>query len=112
MTEVVIEIDEHNRDVLYARRVEMFFEPREDGAPSTDGRVIWHTQWWHYSGDLLRSKSTGPRIERDVADVLDEAFDVDGTELPALAIIGGIKAAFIKHASEDLGLGTQEEPEE
>lgn len=25
---------------------------------------------------------------------------------------GGIKAAFIKHATEDLGLGTQEEPEE
>lgn len=110
MTDVTIQLDEHNRDVLYARRVEMFFDPNEDGTPSTDGRVVWHTEWWHYSGELLRSKSMGPRIERQVADVLGEAYPVGEDELPALAIIGGLKAAFVMHASEHLGL-SEPEPE-
>lgn len=110
MTDVSIQLDEHNRDVLFARRVEMFFVPNEDGTPSVNGRIVWHTEWWHYSGNVKRAESRGPRIERDVSSVLGESFDLDGNELPALAIIGGIKAAFIKHAREDLGLN--QEPEE
>ena len=110
MSDVSIQLDEHNRDVLFARRVEMFFVPNEDGTPSVDGRIVWHTEWWHYTGDIKRAESRGPRIERDVADVLGESFDLDGNALPAIAIIGGIKAAFIKHAREDLGL-PEPEPE-
>ena len=104
MTDVSIELDATNRDVLFARRVEMFFVPNEDGTPSVDGRIVWHTEWWHYSGAVKRAQTMGPRIERDVADVLGESFEVDGVTLAAPAIIGGIKAAFIKHAREELGL--------
>lgn len=100
MTDVSIDLDEHNRDVLYARRVEMFFEPNEDGTPSVNGRIVWHTEWWHYSGELLRGKSMGPRIERDVADVLGESYG----DVTAPEIIGGIKEAFVAHAREDLGI--------
>lgn len=104
MTEIAVEIDEHNRDVLYARRVELFFEPREDGEPSLDGKVVWHTEWWHYSGALLRGKSIGPRVERQVVDILGESYPVEGGTLDATAIIAGIKSAFMTHAREDLGL--------
>lgn len=107
MTDVAIQIDDHNRDVLFARRVEMFFIPNDDGTPSVNGRIVWHTEWWHYTGDIKRAESLGPRIERDVADVLGESFEIGGTELPAIAIIGGIKAAFIKHAREDLGVSDE-----
>lgn len=108
MTDVSIDLDAHNRDVLYARRVEMFFNPNEDGTPSVDGKIIWHTEWWHYSGDIKRAQSLGPRIERDVANVLGESFAVGDVTITAPEIIGGIKAAFIKHAREDLGLGEPE----
>ena len=112
MTDVAIEIDANNRDVLFCRRAEMFFVPNEDGTPSVNGKIVWHTEWWHYSGDVKRAQTMGPRIERDVADVLGETFDVGDVELPAVAIIGGIKAGFVKHAREELGLDAQEEPEE
>lgn len=104
MTDVFIDLDATNRDVLYARRVEMFFEPNPDGSESLNGKVVWHTEWWHYSGDLLRGKSLGPRIEKSVAEVIEESYPVGGGELPALAIIGGIKSAYITHAREHLGL--------
>lgn len=100
MTDVSIDLDEHNRDVLYARRVEMFFEPNEDGTPSTRGKIVWHTEWWHYSGELLRGKSMGPRIEREVASVLGDQYG----GVDAAAIVGGLKAAFVEHARQDLGI--------
>jgi len=110
MTDVSIHLDETNRDVLYARRVEMFFEPNPDGSPSTNGKVVWHTEWWHYSGNLLRGVSLGPRIERTVEAILSEEYTVGDGALPAPAVIGAIKAAYIRHAREHLGLG--EEPSE
>jgi len=111
MTDVFIELDENNRDVLYARRVEMFFDPNEDGTESLNGRIVWHTEWWHYSGALFRGKSLGPRIERSVESILAEGYPVGEDALPALAVIGAIKAAFIKHARQDLGLTIPEIPD-
>jgi len=112
MTDVFVDIDGYNKNVLYARRVEMFFEPNEDGTESLTGRVVWHTEWWHYSGTLLRGKSLGPRIERSVESILGEDYPVGGDTLPALAVVGAIKAAFIKHAlQENLGLVTPENPD-
>ena len=103
MTDIAIQIDENNRDVMYARRVEMFFEPNADGSESLNGRVVWHTEWWHYSGDLLRGKSIGPRIEKSIADVIGNVYG----DLPASDIIGGINSAFIQHAREHLGIGDE-----
>lgn len=110
MTDVLIDLDATNRDVLYARRVEMFFEPNPDGSESLNGKVVWHTEWWHYSGNLLRSTSLGPRIERSVASLLAEEYEVGEGTLPAVVTIGAIKAAFIKHAREHLGLDPEPEP--
>ncbi|NLA68531.1 MAG: hypothetical protein GX856_09885 [Gammaproteobacteria bacterium] len=103
MTEVAIQLDEHNRDVLYARRVELFFDPNEDGSPSVQGRIVWHTEWWHYSGDVLRAKTMGPKIRQEVADIIGNEYG--GVTAPE--IIGGIKAAFIQHALEHLGIGDE-----
>ena len=111
MTDVAIELDALNRDVLYALRVEMFFQPNEDGSESLTGRVVWHTEWWHYSGNLLRGKSIGPRIERSVESILAEDYPVGDGTLPALAVVGAIKSAFIKHARQDLGLTLPENPD-
>ena len=108
MSDVSIEIDANNRDVLFCRRAEMFFVPNEDGTPSVNGRIVWHTEWWHYSGDIKRAQSTAPRIERRVEDIITD--DYGG--IPAHVLVAAIKAAFIKHARQDLGLDTQEEPEE
>ena len=105
MTDVTIEIDDLNRDVLYARRVEMFFEPNEDGTESLNGKVVWHTEWWHYTGSVLRAKTLGPRIERTVEQILAEEYPVGETSIPAVLTIGSIKSAFIRHATESLGLG-------
>ena len=104
MTDIAIDLDEHNRDVLYARRVEMFFEPNEDGTESLNGKVVWHTEWWHYSGALLRGKSLGPRIERSVESILAEEYAVGDGSIPAAVTIGAIKAAYVKHAREHFGL--------
>lgn len=103
MTDVAIQLDENNREVLYARRVEMFFQPNADGSESVNGRVVWHTEWWHYTGDVCRAKTPGPRIEQAVADILGNVY----AGIPAPDIIGGIKAAFIQHAREHLGIGDE-----
>lgn len=100
MTEVSVQLDDHNRDILFARRVEMLFNPNEDGTPSLDGKVIWHSEWWHYSGDIKRAASQPLRFERNVEDILTEEYE----GIPAHVLIAAIKAAFIKHAREDLGL--------
>lgn len=105
MTDVSIELDATNRDVLFARRVEMFFVPNEDGTPSVDGRIVWHTEWWHYSGEVKRAQTMAQRIERSVEDIITEEYE----GIPAHVIISAIKAAFIKHAREDLGLTEPEE---
>lgn len=112
MTDVSIEIDDLNRDVLFARRVEMFFEPNEDGTESLNGKIVWHTEWWHYMGSVLRAKTLGPRIERTVEQILAEDYPVNETDIPAILVIGSIKAAFIKHATESLGLNDPEPVDE
>jgi len=98
--------DASNRDVLVGRRLEVFFEPHDDGTPSVNGKLLWHTEWRHYTGDVPRGTSLGPRIERTIAQVL--AGDFGG--IPGPAVIGAVKAAYITHAGEDLGIAPQEEP--
>ena len=105
MTDVFIELDENNRDVLYVRREEVFRHRNPDGTPSPEGRVIWHTEWWHYSGSVVRGQTLGPRIERTFAELF-----ADGG-LPPGAILDGLHDAFIKHARQDLGLTTLEIPD-
>lgn len=107
MTEVSVELDENNRDVLYARRGEIFFEPNEDGSPSTRGKIVWHTEWWHYSGSIRRGVSLGPRIERQVSDILSDEYG----GLPAPVIIAALKDAYVAHARQDTGIGAEPEPD-
>ncbi len=105
--------DASNRDVLVCRRAEIFFTPNEDGTPSTTGKVIWHTEWWHYTGAIRRGETMGPRLESNIADVLGDSYDIGGAEpLAALAIVAGIKAAYIHRAAAHFGIGAEQEPAE
>lgn len=94
--------DEQNRDVLIGRRLEVLFEPSADGSPSLDGKLIWHTEWEHWMGSLLRGTSLGPRIERTIGQVAAGEFG----GLPGMEVITAVKAAYVAHASEALGIGT------
>lgn len=105
--DVIRAFDESNRDVLVGRRLEVFFEPNEDGSPSLNGKLIWHTEWEHWTGNVLRGKSIGPRIYRTIEQVAAGEFG----GLPGLDVIAAVKAAYITHAVEDFGIET-EEPEE
>lgn len=107
--------DATNRDLLVCRRAEIMFTPNEDGSPSTTGRVVWHTEWWHYTGTIKRGASLGPLIENTIAEVLGDSYDVGLADpLPAAAIVAGIKAAYVKRAAEHFGIGVAPEsaPEE
>lgn len=99
--------DESNRDVLFCRRAEIFFTPNEDGTPSTEGKVLWHTQWWHYIGNVKRAESLGPVIENSIEQVLGDSYEVGVAEpLPALLIVAGIKAAYGHRAAAHFGIAT------
>ncbi len=101
--------DDSNRDVLFCRRAEIFFTPNEDGSPSTEGKVLWHTQWWHYIGNVKRAESLGPVIENSIAQVLGDSYDVGAAErLPAALIVAGIKAAYTHRAAAHFGIETGE----
>lgn len=93
--------DELNRDVLIGRRLEVFFEPSGDGSPSLKGKLIWHTEWEHRMGDVLRGTSLGPRIERTIEQVAAGEFG----GVPGLEVIAMVKAAYVAHASEAFGIG-------
>ena len=92
--------DESNRDVLIGRRLEVFFTPNEDGTPSVNGKLLWHTEWWHMTGDVVRGKSLGPQIERTIEQVL--AGDFGG--IPGVDVIAVVKAAYVAHAREHFGV--------
>lgn len=92
--------DDNNRDVLIGRRLEVFFSPNEDGSPSLNGKLIWHTEWEHRTGNVLRGTSLGPRIERTIEQVAAGEFG----GLPGLDVIAAVKAAYIAHAGEDFGI--------
>lgn len=96
--------DEVNRDVLIGRRLEVFFEPSSDGTPSLKGKLIWHTEWEHRMGDVLRGTSLGPRIERTIGQVAAGEFG----GLPGMDVIAAVKAAYVAHATEALGIGAGE----
>lgn len=93
--------DAQNRDVLVGRRLEVFFEPSSDGSPSLNGKLIWHTEWEHWMGDVLRGTSLGPRIERTIEQVAAGAFG----GVPGMDVIAMVKAAYVTHASEAFGIG-------
>ncbi|WP_313273641.1 hypothetical protein [Stenotrophomonas sp.] len=99
--------DENNCDVLFCRRAEIFFTPNEDGTPSTEGKVLWHTQWWHYIGNVKRAESLGPVIENSIAQVLGDSYEVGAADpLPAAVIVAGIKAAYTHRAAAHFGIET------
>jgi hypothetical protein len=93
--------DAQNRDVLIGRRLEVFFEPSGDGSPSLQGKLIWHTEWEHRMGDVLRGTSLGPRIERTIEQVAAGEFG----GVPGMDVIAVVKAAYVAHASEAFGIG-------
>ena len=93
--------DEVNRDVLIGRRLEVLFEPNSDGSPSLKGKLIWHTEWQHWTGDVLRGASLGPRIERTIEQVAAGEFG----GVPGMDVIAMVKAAYVTHASEAFGIG-------
>ena len=92
-------VDENNRDVLIGRRLEVFFTPNEDGTPSANGKLLWHTEWWHMTGNVVRGKSLGPQIERTIEQV--RAGDFGG--MPGVEVIAAVKAAYVAHALEHFG---------
>lgn len=92
--------DESNRDVLVGKRLEVFFEANADGTPSLNGKLIWHTEWEHRTGDVLRGKSIGPRIERTIEQVAAGEFG----GIPGLDVIQLAKGAYVTYASEDFGI--------
>lgn len=98
--DVQVVIDASNRDVLIGRRLEVFFTPNEDGTPSVNGKLIWHTEWWHMTGDLVRGKSMGPQIERTIEQVLAEDFG----GIAGVDVIAAVKAAYVTHALEHFGV--------
>lgn len=92
--------DEQNRDVLIGRRLEVFFEPSGDDSPSLKGKLIWHTEWEHRMGDVLRGTSLGPRIERTIEQVAAGQFG----GVPGMDVIAVVKSAYVAHASEAFGI--------
>ena len=94
--DVQLIVDENSRDVLIGRRLEVFFTPNEDGTPSANGKLLWHTEWWHMTGNVVRGKSLGPQIERTIEQVL--AGDFGG--MPGVEVIAAVKAAYVAHALE------------
>ncbi|MDR7193359.1 hypothetical protein [Luteimonas terrae] len=102
--DVVVDLDGTNADVLYAMRAEFFFTPNEDGTPSNNGKAVFHTQWWHYSGTMKRGESMGPRVESTVEELLAEVYDTPLGPISAAHIVLGIKAAYTRRARQQLGL--------
>jgi hypothetical protein len=98
-------LDANNADRLVARRLEVFFEPRDDDLPSTAGKIIWHTEWEHRSGDFKRGVSLGPRIERSIEQILGEDFTFGLPDaIPGLLLVLGVKSAFVHHAAAQFGI--------
>lgn len=96
-------IDATNADQLVCRRAECFFSPNTDRSPSANARIIFHTEWWAYSGDMFRGATLGPQIEVDLAEVLPLQFDVGmGVPVPTRAIVQGIILAFEQRARDRL----------
>lgn len=102
--DVVVQLDGNNADILYAMRAEFFFTPNEDGTPSNNGKALFHTQWWHYSGTMKRGESMGPRVESTVEELLAEVYDTPLGPISAAHIVLGIKAAYTRRARQQLGL--------
>lgn len=93
--EIRVTFDENNYDLLICRRMEAFFNPSADGSPSADGRVLFHTEWQHFSMGTLRATSMGPQISKTFAELLPGQYaGLSGTEL-----LGALKAMFIQVAS-------------
>lgn len=102
--------DDANRDVLIGGRLEVFFTASADGSPSHNGKLVWHTEWEHWTGPVLRGKSIGPRIERTLAQLAAGEFN----GMMGDVLIAAGKAAYITHVREDFGIvpaGADPDPE-
>lgn len=63
-----------NYDILICRRMECFFTPNPDGSPSVAGFVLFHTEWWQYSGDTLRGQILGPQIRHSIEHLMPGSY--------------------------------------
>ena len=114
-------IDDNHYDELIALRTEMMFQPNDDGSPSTQGRVVFHTRWLHFRFGVKFAESIGPRIEHSFDSVLGRTFNVPTgidesgepviTPVPTMLMVAGLKEAFDVLANEYLVPPTEAEDE-
>lgn len=105
MTARIVTHDQRHYDELFALRTELHWVPNMDGSPSTKGKVVFHTMWYHFRDGLKFAESPGPRIEHDFDVLLGRVFEVPTGEttivaMPTALIMGGVKAAFDVLANE------------
>lgn len=116
MTARIVLHDDRHYDELYALRVELFWIPNDDGSPSTNGKVVFHTLWHHFRDGRKFAQSPGPRIEHSFDAILNRTFLVptpDGNVIPlgTMLLMGGVKQAFDELANEYLNPPPEPEPE-
>ena len=98
--DVVRQFDATNYDRLVSPRAEIFFAPNVTAEPSIAGKVLFHTEWYSYSGDLFRGATPVPPLEIPIAGMLDKVYTLaDGSQLSAIRLVMGIKAAFAEQAA-------------
>lgn len=108
MTARIITHDARHYDELFALRTELFWRPNVDGSPSVDGKVVFHTLWYHFRDGVKFAESPGPRIEHSFDTIFGRTFDVpvgDGqtVAMPTALIMAAVKEAFDVLATEQLG---------
>lgn len=118
MTARIVTHDERHYDELFALRTELFWTPNPDGSPSTNGKVVFHTLWYHFRDGMKFAESPGPRIEHDFDTILGRSFDVpigegETVTMPTALIMAAVKEAFDVLATEHLAPEPEpvEEPE-
>lgn len=83
-------------DELFAIRVELVFQPNEDGSPSVGGQANFHTEWWHFYQGQRIATTQGPVLRIPNERLLARSFN----EIPVPELIASIKTAFIELAVE------------
>ena len=107
MTRRIIVHDERHYQELFALRTELFWIPNEDGSSSANGRVVFHTLWYHFRDGIKYAETAGPRIEHSFDAILGRTFNVpvpddDPIPVPTELLMGAIKEAFNVLANEVL----------
>lgn len=112
----IVTHDERHYDELFALRTELFWTPNPDGTPSANGKVVFHTLWYHFRDGMKFAESPGPRIEHSFDAILGRTFNVpigDGetVDMPTALIIAAVKEAFDVLANEHLAPKPSENPD-